>query len=84
MLRNRYHEVLYGSYRQSEDFIKASDFQFSLIYIKGYAYQCNKNEFVSRDLYWPICEKMVLETVSICTFKFSIVQIEEEKAVVSR
>lgn len=44
----------------------------------------NELLFVSRDLYWPICEKMVQEAVSICTLKFSIVQIEEEKAVVSK
>jgi len=44
----------------------------------------NELLFVSRDLYWPICEKMVVEADRICIFKFSIVQIEEEKGDVSR
>lgn len=44
----------------------------------------NELLFVSGDLYWPICEKMVLEADSICIFKLSVVQIEEEKAVVNR
>lgn len=39
----------------------------------------NELLFVSRDLFWPICEKRVLEVENICVFKFSIVQVEEEK-----
>lgn len=39
----------------------------------------NEMLFVSRDLFWPICEKRVLEEENICVFKFSIAQIEEEK-----
>lgn len=44
----------------------------------------NELLFVSRDLFWPICEKRVLEVENICVFNFSIVQIEEEKRVISR
>lgn len=35
--------------------------------------------FISREPFWPICEKKVLEVENICVFKFSIVQTEEEK-----